>query len=141
MVSDAEHRLTRDPNLLETYRSRNFKVPVELDPRVTRIGRAIRRASLDELPQLVNVLRGEMSLVGPRPVVPEELEQYGEVAALYRCVRPGITGWWQVQGRSQKTGVDRVDLDRYYLERWTLWLDIKILVLTIPAVLRCRGAH
>jgi exopolysaccharide production protein ExoY len=141
MVSDAEAQLGSDPALLTTYAAHNFKVPPELDRRLTRVGRVIRRASLDELPQLLNVLRGDMSLVGPRPVVPDELEAYGEIAALYLEVRPGITGWWQVQGRSEVRGPDRIELDRHYLEHRSLWLDVKILLLTLPAVFRCRGAH
>jgi len=141
MVADAEAMLIRDTGLQTTYTSYNFKVPPELDRRLTNVGRVIRRASLDELPQLINVLRGDMSMVGPRPVVPDELETYGEIAPLYLNVRPGITGWWQVQGRSNVTGQDRVELDRHYLENWSLWLDVKILFLTLPAVFRCRGAH
>ena len=141
MVADAEAQLGSDPILRTSYASHNFKVPPELDRRLTRVGRVIRRTSLDELPQLLNVLRGDMSLVGPRPVVPDELETYGETAALYLEVRPGITGWWQVQGRSEVGGPDRIGLDRHYLERRSLWLDVKILLLTLPAVFRCRGAH
>ena len=89
----------------------------------------------------MNVLLGHMGMVGPRPVVPEELELYGELSAAYVTVRPGITGYWQVCGRSQVTGTDRLDLDRYYLENRNLLLDLRILARTVPAVLRCRGAH
>jgi len=141
MVDDAEQVLRHDPELLDAYVANHFKVPPALDRRVTGFGRFLRRTSLDELPQLVNVLRGHMSLVGVRPVVPEELDLYGEAAALYQRFKPGITGFWQVQGRSRLTGGDRIELDRYYFENWSLWLDLKILLLTPSAVVRCRGAH
>jgi undecaprenyl-phosphate galactose phosphotransferase len=112
------------------------------DPRVTRIGRFLRRTSLDELPQLLNVLRGEMSLVGPRPVVQSELDEFylGEAAARYRAVRPGLTGLWQVSGRSGVAFRDRVKLDMEYVRHGSLVLDIRILCRTPWAVLRARGA-
>jgi exopolysaccharide production protein ExoY len=141
MVSDAEEQLQRDPGLRHEYLASHFKVPSGLDPRLTPVGRFLRKTSLDELPQLVNVLLGQMSMVGPRPVVPEELEMFGDLSPAYLSVRPGLTGYWQVCGRSLVTGSDRLALDRHYLENRNIALDLKILVLTIPAVLRCRGAH
>jgi len=112
------------------------------DPRVTRFGRFLRGASLDELPQLLNVLRGEMSLVGPRPVQRAELERfYGAAAAYYMAVRPGITGLWQVSGRSETSYAQRVALDVAYVARGSLWQDIRILLRTPFAVLSRRGAH
>jgi exopolysaccharide production protein ExoY len=141
MVRDAEDRLRRDPGLRHEYVASHFKVPADLDPRLTAVGRFLRRTSLDELPQLVNVLLGHMSMVGPRPVVPEELSLYGELSDAYVSVRPGITGYWQVCGRSHVTGPDRLELDRYYIENRNLLFDLKILARTVPAVLRCRGAH
>lgn len=110
------------------------------DPRVTRIGAVLRRLSLDELPQFLNVLNGEMSLVGPRPIVRDELEYYGEFAAHYLKVRPGVTGLWQVSGRSDTSYAERVRLDMTYVESWSLGLDLRTLMKTVPAVLRCRGA-
>jgi len=112
------------------------------DPRVTRVGSILRKTSLDELPQIINVLRGEMSLVGPRPVVREELEQhYGPVGrVVYSAMRPGITGLWQISGRSDTTYRERVTLDVEYGSHWSLYLDLKILVRTVPAVLARRGA-
>lgn len=110
------------------------------DPRVTSIGRLLRRSSLDELPQLVNVLRGEMSCVGPRPVVEEELARYGDNAADYLAARPGMTGLWQISGRSRLGYADRVKLDALYVRQWTLGLDMVILIKTIPAVLRTQDA-
>ena len=114
---------------------------IKSDPRVTRIGRIIRKASIDELPQFFNVLKGEMSLVGPRPPIPYEVEKY-EPWHLRRIleVKPGITGLWQVDGRSKTSFDDMVRLDLRYVQTWSLWLDIKILLKTIRAVLRPTGA-
>jgi Undecaprenyl-phosphate galactose phosphotransferase WbaP len=111
------------------------------DPRVTRIGRFLRRTSLDELPQLWNVLRGEMSLVGPRPIVDEEIDRYGDKFALYTRVIPGITGLWQVSGRNNITYQDRVNLDAYYVRNWSVWLDIYILTRTVWVVMTGEGAY
>jgi exopolysaccharide biosynthesis polyprenyl glycosylphosphotransferase len=111
------------------------------DPRCTRVGRFLRRTSLDELPQLYNVLRGEMSLVGPRPAIPLELEQYEEWHRRRLEIWPGITGLWQVSGRSRLTFDEMCLLDIYYLENWSPLLDLKIALKTIPAVLAGRGAY
>jgi len=119
---------------------RLFKI--ENDPRITRVGRLLRRSSLDELPQLVNVLAGEMSLVGPRPFFPEDMVHYAEQHFVRLSVLPGISGLWQVKGRSTILDFEEVvRLDREYIERWTMWLDLKIMLLTIPAVFRGRGAY
>ena len=111
------------------------------DPRRTRVGRLLRRTSLDELPQLINVLRGEMSLVGPRPNLPAETAAYEEWHKGRLAVSPGITGLWQVSGRSDLTFDEMVLLDIYYAEHWNLALDVSILLRSIPAVLRARGAY
>lgn len=111
------------------------------DPRVTKIGRFLRLSSLDELPQLLNVLRGEMSIVGPRPVTQEELAQYGVAASLYKSVRPGITGLWQISGRNDITYATRVSLDERYIRNWSLALDLSILLRTPAVVLTRRGAR
>jgi Undecaprenyl-phosphate galactose phosphotransferase WbaP len=111
------------------------------DPRVTALGRFLRRSSLDELPQLINVLRGEMSLVGPRPIVRAEVARYGESIEYYYAAKPGITGLWQVSGRSDVSYDRRVRLDVWYVRNWTLWHDVAILLRTIPAVFLHRGAH
>jgi lipopolysaccharide/colanic/teichoic acid biosynthesis glycosyltransferase len=141
MYSGAEALIADDSQLRRTYLSNHFKVPAAVDPRLTGIGRFLRRTSLDELPQLLNVVRGEMSLVGPRPVVPAELTLYGDAAVLYQRVRPGLSGYWQVHGRSAVTGADRIALDEYYLRNWSIWLDLRILARTVPAVLGARGAE
>lgn len=110
------------------------------DPRVTRVGAVLRALSLDELPQLFNVLRLEMSLVGPRPIVRQEAAYYGEAIEYYHETRPGLTGLWQVSGRSDTSYAQRVRLDAWYVKNWTLWHDLAILAKTVPAVLKRRGA-
>lgn len=111
------------------------------DPRVTKFGDFLRRSSLDELPQLINVLKGDMSLVGPRPIVTAEIEKYeGDIAHYYR-VRPGITGLWQVSGRNDVTYEQRVRMDSWYVRNWSLWHDVAILAKTIPALLKRSGAY
>ncbi|WP_192183020.1 sugar transferase [Mesorhizobium amorphae] len=106
------------------------------DPRITFLGRILRKSSLDELPQLINVLRGEMSCVGPRPVVPDELQRYGACAAEYLQARPGLTGLWQVTGRDAVDYASRVSIDSRYIRNWSIWADVVILVRTIFAVMR-----
>lgn len=115
-----------------------FKAPH--DPRITRIGRFLRRFSLDELPQLLNVLKGDMSLVGPRPPIPAEVVQYLPWQRRRLAMKPGVTCLWQVSGRSELDFATWMELDLSYIDHWSLWLDLKILVLTVPAVLRGRGA-
>lgn len=111
------------------------------DPRVTPIGRILRRWSLDEVPQLINVFRGEMSLVGPRPIVAAETRFYGKLFSYYLAVTPGLSGLWQVSGRSEIGYAQRVQLDAIYVGTWSLWSDWTILLRTLPAVLSRRGAH
>jgi lipopolysaccharide/colanic/teichoic acid biosynthesis glycosyltransferase len=111
------------------------------DPRVTPVGAFLRRFSLDEIPQLWNVLRGEMSLVGPRPLPTRDYEQLGGWHRKRYLVLPGVTGLWQISGRSNLGFDDLVRLDFYYLENWSIWLDISVLVKTIPAVFSGRGAY
>jgi lipopolysaccharide/colanic/teichoic acid biosynthesis glycosyltransferase len=108
---------------------------------VTRVGRFLRRSSLDELPQLINVLRGEMSLVGPRPVVPDETLKYGPLVPAYLAVRPGMTGEWQVRGRSEIGYPTRAVIDFIYVHKWGLIHDATILLRTIPVVITRRGAY
>ena len=111
------------------------------DPRITRAGRWLRRFSLDELPQLWNVLKGEMSLVGPRPIMVEQLGLYGGTIRDCFRVRPGITGLWQVSSRNQTTFGQRAELDMEYIQRWSAWLDIYIVLKTLKVVLRHEGAY
>jgi Undecaprenyl-phosphate galactose phosphotransferase WbaP len=111
------------------------------DPRITPVGNFLRRSSLDELPQLWNVFNGSMSLVGPRPIVASEVEKYGEFFADYCLVKPGITGLWQVSGRSGVSYPERVQMDRRYAHTWSLWGDLKILAKTLPSVIKQDGAY
>ena len=111
------------------------------DPRVTRVGQFLRKFSLDELPQFINVLRGEMSLVGPRIISPPEMAMYEHWSMNLLTVKPGITGLWQVSGRSDLAYDERVRLDMQYIRNWTIWLDLQLLIQTIPAVLRSKGAY
>ena len=137
MVSDSatvlEHHLDESPSArLEWNATRKLRH----DPRVTPLGRLLRRTSLDELPQLLNVLKGDMSLVGPRPIVTSELELYKPYTAEYTAVRPGMTGLWQVSGRSNTSYARRVELDRFYARRGSVGLDLSIIMRTIPAIIR-----
>ena len=141
MYTDAEQRLANDPELYAEYVANDFKLPDGRDPRITPIGRILRRTSLDELPQLWNVIRGEMSLVGPRPIVPAEIRHYRDDSQMLLLLQPGITGLWQVSGRSDLAYPARTSLELEYVERWTLGRDLGILLRTVPAVLAQRGAH
>lgn len=138
MVVDAENRLAGDPEL-QTRFAESFKL-VD-DPRITRVGRWLRRTSLDELPQLISVLKGEMSLVGPRPIVEEELRKYGPWERRLLCVKPGLTGLWQVLRHDEPDYSQRISLDMYYIDHWSVGLDLKILLRTLPSVIAGRGAY
>jgi exopolysaccharide biosynthesis polyprenyl glycosylphosphotransferase len=126
------------PDLIPEFRKAQ---KLDNDPRVSKFGQFLRKTSLDELPQLFNVLRGDMSLVGPRPIIPAELEHYGERSASFLALKPGITGLWQISGRSDISYEDRVKLDIYYVENWSLLLDTKILIKTVLTILSGRGAY
>jgi Undecaprenyl-phosphate galactose phosphotransferase WbaP len=130
--------LERNPELAREWRLTH---KLRSDPRVTRVGRFLRKTSLDELPQLWNVLRGDMSMVGPRPIVGEEVAKYGPAFALYSQVSPGLTGLWQVSGRNDTHYRRRVELDSHYIRHWTPWLDGRILLQTVLVVLRGHGAY
>lgn len=137
MVADAHNLLVSSPELLGEYRA-NLKIVN--DPRVTRLGRVLRKLSLDELPQLVTVLKGDMSLVGPRMLGDIELERYGVWRDKVLSFKPGVTGLWQVNGRHTVSFERRMELDLQYVHNWSLWLDLRILLKTIPVVLTARGA-
>jgi Undecaprenyl-phosphate galactose phosphotransferase WbaP len=142
MVSNADkvlHELLAHDNKTRQEWERDFKL--RSDPRVTPVGRFLRSYSLDELPQLFNVVTGTMSLVGPRPIVEAEIERYGASFAAYCSCRPGITGLWQVHGRSDVDYVRRVELDRHYAYRWSLRLDLTILLKTVVVITRRHGAY
>ncbi len=141
MVMDADN-LSKylTPDQIVEYRT---NIKLKDDPRITKIGRFLRKTSLDELPQLLNIFRGEMSFVGPRPVVQEELEQYGRDSELLLSAKPGITGYWQIHGRSDSTyeSGKRQQLELYYVNHRSFRLDAAILLCTIPAVLSSRGGY
>jgi Undecaprenyl-phosphate galactose phosphotransferase WbaP len=142
MVTNAE-------SVLHAYLNKDARVRAEWeqdhklkhDPRITRVGHLLRRTSLDELPQVINVLMGEMSLVGPRPIVAEERPLYGTSFDLYQQVLPGLTGLWQVSGRNDLSYPERVRLDEYYVRNWSIWMDFYILQRTIGAVISGKGAY
>lgn len=138
MRPEAEEELSEVHDLNE---AEGVFFKIRKDPRCTRVGKVLRRFSLDELPQMYNILRGEMSLVGPRPALPIEVERYKEWHRQRLGVLPGLTGLWQVMGRSDLTFDEMVMLDLFYNENWSLWLDLKIMLLTIPTVLSGRGAY
>jgi lipopolysaccharide/colanic/teichoic acid biosynthesis glycosyltransferase len=137
MVKNAEEVLKRDPELYAKFQQ-SFKL--ENDPRILPIGNFIRKTSLDELPQLWNVLRGDMSIVGPRPIVEKELAMYGDKQDLYKAMKPGCAGLWQCSGRSDTTYEERVALDEQYFVSASIRNDIKILVMTFLAIVRRDGA-
>jgi len=126
------------PELVEEFKKAQ---KLEKDPRVSRVGRILRKTSIDELPQLLNVLKGDMSLVGPRPIVLDEVEHYGSQADTFFALKPGLVGLWQVSGRSDVDYDERVKLDIYYVENWSLWLDIKVLAKAVVTVLTGKGAY
>lgn len=138
MYINGDEILQRQPELVQQLKA-DFKL--KEDPRVTRVGRWLRRLSLDELPQLLNVLLGQMSLVGPRMITPEEAAKYGRLRLNLLTVKPGLTGLWQVKGRSDVSYDERVRLDMYYIRNYSIWLDLQILLQTIPAVLKSKGAY
>jgi undecaprenyl-phosphate galactose phosphotransferase len=130
--------LASKPELKDQWRRQQ---KLDNDPRITRVGKFLRQTSLDELPQLVNVAKMEMSLVGPRPIIDSETTKYGAYLAQYHATRPGLTGLWQASGRSNTSYDQRVRLDTWYVDNWTLWHDIVVLLKTIPAVLKRNGAR
>ena len=136
MVRDAEQRYG-EVESLNHMQGAGFKV--KDDPRITSWGRALRRTSIDELPQLWNVLRGEMSLVGPRPAVPREVQAYDLWHRRRLSMKPGLTGLWQISSRLDEHFDDRAALDLDYIDRWSLWLDVRIMLQTLPAMFRQPG--
>ena len=132
-----EHFEENPEHALEWERTQKLKN----DPRITPIGRLLRRTSLDELPQLWNILRGDMSMVGPRPIVKEEAAKYGQAFVLYSQVKPGLTGLWQVSGRNDTSYRRRIELDSEYIRTWTPQSDIRIVLRTFGAVIKGKGAY
>ncbi|WP_138211333.1 sugar transferase [Hathewaya histolytica] len=139
MVPNAEDLIEKLPEHQKKEFMENFKL--ENDPRITSIGKFLRKSSLDELPQLFNILIGNMSIVGPRPIVEKESIKYGQDASKLLSVKPGLTGMWQANGRSDTTYEERVQMDMDYIDNRSFWLDIKIIFQTVIAVIKKRGAR
>lgn len=141
MAENAQEILKKDPKLYQKYIENSYKLLPEEDPRMTRLGRFIRRHSIDEIPQFINILKGDMSFIGPRPVIAEELLQYGERAPKFLSVKPGATGWWQVSGRSEVGYPERCDVELYYVDNFSLKLDIKIFFLELKRIITRDAAY
>lgn len=142
MVENAEEVLTANKALYEKYINNSYKLPRNEDPRLTNIGDFIRKTSIDEIPQFINLMLGDMSLIGPRPILENELEEYSkEEQEVLLSVRPGITGMWQVSGRSEVYYPERCEMELYYPRNQSFLLDVKIFFLTIKKVLSGEGAH
>ncbi|HGR6730028.1 TPA: sugar transferase [Streptococcus pneumoniae] len=142
MVENAEELLTANKALYEKYINNSYKLPPNEDPRLTNIGDFIRKTSIDEIPQFINLMLGDMSLIGPRPILENELEEYSkEEQQVLLSVRPGITGMWQVSGRSEVYYPERCEMELYYPRNQSFLLDVKIFFLTIKKVLSGEGAH
>lgn len=141
MIVNADEKLKKNRQLYKKYIENNYKLESDEDPRITKLGRFLRSTSLDELPQLINVLKADMSLVGPRPIVEEELREYKHKKNDFLSVKPGLTGFWQISGRSSIGYPERVNLELYYIYNQSLYLDIKILFQTLIVVLMKKGAY
>lgn len=141
MVVDADKKLQSNSELHELYVKNNYKLPPEKDPRITRFGKFLRKTSIDELPQFWNVFKGEMSMVGPRPIVEEELQEYGDRTDLFLSVTPGAMGYWQASGRSTIPYPERCDLELYYVEHASILFDIKIMFKSVVSIFKGDGAY
>ncbi|MDR4164822.1 sugar transferase [Bacillus paranthracis] len=141
MIVNAEEKLRSNEVLYKKYIDNNYKLEPSEDPRITKVGQFLRKTSLDELPQFLNVLKGDMSLVGPRPVVQEELIEYGKRKDEFLSVKPGLTGYWQVSGRSDVGYPERVELELHYIYNCSILFDMKIIFLTMVHVIMRKGAY
>lgn len=141
MYSDSKERLEKllEDSKIKKEWEENFKL--DNDPRITRVGKFLRKTSLDELPQLINILTGDMSIVGPRPIIDGEIEKYGKNKAKFLSVTPGLTGWWACNGRSCTSYKERMDLELYYVDNRSLKLDFKVIIKTFISVLKREGAN
>ncbi len=138
MYENAEEMIENFSEEQKREYQENFKL--ENDPRITKVGKLLRKTSLDELPQIVNIIKGDLSIIGPRPIVDEELEKYGENKEKFLSITPGLTGYWQANGRSNTTYEERMQMELYYIDNQSLLLDIKIFFKTIVSVLKKEGA-
>ncbi|OMP66120.1 sugar transferase [Domibacillus epiphyticus] len=141
MVMNADQKLRENKELYAKYIDNSYKLEPHEDPRITKFGEFLRKTSLDEIPQIINVLKGEMSLIGPRPVIKDELAEYGEKANQFLSVKPGMSGYWQVCGRSSVHYPERVEVELYYVENQSMKLEAWILLKTVEIVLLRKGAY
>lgn len=143
MVIDAEEKLKSNSELYKKYVDNSYKLDIDEDPRITKLGRFLRKISIDELPQILNVCRGEMSFVGPRPIIQSELSEYKKIGKekLFLLMKPGITGLWQARGRNNISYPERCDVELEYLNNDSIWNDIKIIIHTIFGVIRQDGVY
>ncbi|MGO3469269.1 MAG: sugar transferase [Weissella hellenica] len=140
MIVGAEEKLYANKDLYAKFIANGYKLPTEEDPRITKFGAFLRKTSIDELPQFINILNGEMSIVGPRPVVEKELVEYGDDVDKFLSVKPGAMGLWQASGRSEIQYPERAELEIGYVDQADLWFDFKILFMTVIAVFKGEGA-
>lgn len=141
MVVNADKKLKANPELYRKYIANSYKLPAEEDPRITEFGRFIRKTSIDELPQFVNIFKGDMSLVGPRPVVEPELKEYGDQVEKLLSMTPGAMGWWQASGRSNIEYPERCEVELYYIDHASLGFDLKIIFMNIISIFKNTGAY
>lgn len=141
MIVNADEILHANPELYKKYVNNNYKLEPEEDPRVTRLGHWLRKTSIDEIPQFINILRGEMSIIGPRPVVKEELVEYGDRVDKFLSVKPGAMGLWQASGRSNIGYPERCDLELSYVDHASYWFDVKIMFKNIISIFKSTGAY
>lgn len=141
MIVNADEILHANPELYQKYVDNNYKLEPEEDPRVTKLGHWLRKTSIDEIPQFINILRGEMSIIGPRPVVKEELVEYGDRVDKFLSVKPGAMGLWQASGRSNIGYPERCDMELSYVDQASYWFDIKIMFKNIISIFKSTGAY
>lgn len=141
MVVNAEEKLKANPRLYRQYVQNNYKLSPDEDPRVTKFGRFIRKTSIDELPQFINIFKGDMALVGPRPVVEPELKEYGDQVSKLLSMTPGAMGWWQASGRSNIEYPERCQVELYYIDHASFSFDLKIILLNIISIFKNTGAY
>lgn len=141
MVVGAEERLHQNPELYQKYVENSYKLPPEIDPRITKLGKFLRKTSVDELPQFINILKGEMTLIGPRPIIEEELQEYGDQVDKFLSVTPGAMGYWQASGRSNINYPRRCDYELYYVDHASFLFDTKILFKNVMSIFKGEGAY
>ena len=141
MIVNADEILHANPELYQKYVDNNYKLEPQEDPRVTKLGHWLRKTSIDEIPQFINILRGEMSIIGPRPVVKEELVEYGDRVDKFLSVKPGAMGLWQASGRSNIGYPERCDMELSYVDQASYWFDIKIMFKNIISIFKSTGAY